>query len=218
MNLLCRFPLACASLRCAHVRGCSPSQEVLARRREDVNYLGIFGKETFVLCVAGNNCYIARSHRPPLVSDPKIHPPLEHPDNLLVSVFVWSGTCARLDLPPDDHSLLDKDATFNLIIDVLPRQSCKLAEARNHRHDVSPLSLERPNLLMHNRFLMRQVDRDVLPLRVTLQHAFEREFAADAAFFVAAVGVTRALAQTLVDLNPTSLDCVSRTQCPADIV
>ena len=41
---------------------------------------------------------------------------------------------------------------------------------------------------MHNRFLMRQVDRDVLPLRVTLQHAFEREFAADAAFFVAAVG------------------------------
>jgi hypothetical protein len=31
---------------------------------------------------------------------------------------------------------------------------------------------------MHNRFLMRQVDRDVLPLRVTLQHAFEREFAA----------------------------------------
>src|SRR6516164_7142762 len=68
---------------------------------------------------------------------------------------------------------------------------------------------------MHNRFLMRQVDRDVLPLRVTLQHAFEQEFAADAAFFVAAVGVTRALAQTLVDLNPTSLDRVSRTRRPA---
>src|SRR6516225_2646583 len=64
-------------------------------------------------------------------------------------------------------------------------------------------------------FLMRQVDRDVLPLRVTLQHAVERELAADAAFFVAAVGVTRALAQTLVDLNPTSLDRVSRTQRPA---
>jgi len=39
-------------------------------------------------------------------------------------------------------------------------------------------------------FLMRQVDCDVLPVRVTLQHAFEREFAADTAFFVATVGVT----------------------------
>jgi hypothetical protein len=56
---------------------------------------------------------------------------------------------------------------------------------------------------------MRQVDRDVLPLRVTLQHAFEREFAADAAW---------ALAQTLVHLNPTSLDRVRRAQRSAEVV
>ena len=37
---------------------------------------------------------------------------------------------------------------------------------------------------------MRQVDRDVLPLRVALEHSFERELTADAAFFVATVGVT----------------------------
>src|SRR5262249_56696634 len=42
---------------------------------------------------------------------------------------------------------------------------------------------------------MRQVDRDVLPLGVALEHAFERELAADAAFFVTAVGVTWALAE-----------------------
>jgi hypothetical protein len=32
-------------LRCTHVRGCSPSQEVLTGRREDVDHVCIFGKE-----------------------------------------------------------------------------------------------------------------------------------------------------------------------------
>src|SRR5262249_29351431 len=67
-------------------------------------------------------------------------------------------------------------------------------------------------------FLMRQVDRDVLPLRVALEHAFERELAADAAFFVTAVGVTWALTEALVHLNPTSLDRVCRAQSPADVM
>jgi hypothetical protein len=65
---------------------------------------------------------------------------------------------------------------------------------------------------------MHQVDRDILSLRVAFQHGFEREFAAGAAFFVAAVGVTGALAQTLVDLDSTRLDRVRRTQRPADVV
>src|SRR5205823_8909440 len=65
-------------------------------------------------------------------------------------------------------------------------------------------------------FLMRQVDRGVLPLRVALEHAFQRELAADAAFFVTAVGMTWALTEALVHLNPTSLDRVCRTQSPAD--
>ena len=57
---------------------------------------------------------------------------------------------------------------------------------------------------------MRQVDRDVLPLRVALEHTFGGELAADAAFFVTAVGMTRALTEALVHLNPTSLDRVRR--------
>ncbi len=36
-------------------------------------------------------------------------------------------------------------------------------------------------------FLMREIDRDVLPLRVALEHAFKRKLAADTAFFVAAI-------------------------------
>src|SRR5262249_60786748 len=66
--------------------------------------------------------------------------------------------------------------------------------------------------------LMRQVDRDVLPLRVALKHAFEGELAADAAFFVIAVGMTWALTEALVHLNPTSLDRVCRAQSPADVM
>jgi hypothetical protein len=65
---------------------------------------------------------------------------------------------------------------------------------------------------------MRQVDRDVLPLRVALEHTFEGELAADAAFLVTAVGVTWALTEALVHLNPTSLDRVCRAQSPADVM
>src|SRR5947208_3307789 len=65
---------------------------------------------------------------------------------------------------------------------------------------------------------MRQVDRDVLPLRVALEHAFEGELAADTAFFVTAVGMTWALTEALVHLNPTSLDRMCRAQSPADVV
>jgi len=43
-------------------------------------------------------------------------------------------------------------------------------------------------------FSMRQVDRDILSLRVALQHALERELATNTAFLVATVGVTRTLA------------------------
>src|SRR5262245_33772035 len=65
---------------------------------------------------------------------------------------------------------------------------------------------------------MRQVDRDVLPLRVALEHAFEGELAADAAFFVTAVGMTWALTEALVHLNPASLDRVCRAQSPAKVM
>src|SRR5215510_13063033 len=65
---------------------------------------------------------------------------------------------------------------------------------------------------------MRQIDRDVLPMRVALEHAFEGELAADATFFVTAVGMTWALTEALVHLNATSLDRVCRAQSPADVM
>jgi hypothetical protein len=93
-------------LRRLHIRRRAPSEEIFTRRREDVNDLRILGEETFVLDVAGNHCNIARNHRSPITPNAKIHPTLEHPNNLLVRVPVRSGMCARLHFPPDDHSLL----------------------------------------------------------------------------------------------------------------
>src|SRR6516164_264496 len=66
--------------------------------------------------------------------------------------------------------------------------------------------------------LMRQVDCDVLPLRVALQHALERKLAANTAFLVATVRVTRTLTKPLVDLNPAGLDRVSSPECPSNVV
>jgi len=65
---------------------------------------------------------------------------------------------------------------------------------------------------------MRQVDRDVFPLRVAFEHAFEGEFPTNAAFFVTAIGVTGALTEALVDLNPAGFDRMCRAKCPADVM
>jgi hypothetical protein len=66
-------------------------------------------------------------------------------------------------------------------------------------------------------FLMRPVDCDVLPLRVALEHAFEGELATNTAFFLAAIGVTRALTEALVDLDPAGLDRVRGSKGAADV-
>src|SRR6202035_1166315 len=126
-----------AGLRRTHIRRRAPGEEIFTRRREDVNDLRVLGEETFVVDVARNHSNIARDHRSLIVPDAKIHPPLEHPNNLLVRMLVRRGMCARLHFPPHDHSLLaGNDTPLNFISDALPLQSCKLAEARHHRHDV----------------------------------------------------------------------------------
>jgi hypothetical protein len=70
---------------------------------------------------------------------------------------------------------------------------------------------------------MRQVDRDVLPLRVALKHTFEGELAADAAFFVAAIGVRgeehrRVPRYNGADYAKRFTPCVAKTCSPNGIV
>src|SRR5215471_16522649 len=66
--------------------------------------------------------------------------------------------------------------------------------------------------------LDRQIDRDALSLREAVEHALERELAADAALLVAAVRHAGRLAAALVDLHPARLDGMRGAQGLADVV
>src|SRR5688572_31180848 len=65
--------------------------------------------------------------------------------------------------------------------------------------------------------LPEEVDGDVLPLGVAVEHPLERILAADAALLVAAVGLSRKLTQSLVDLNPSGFDRVRGANRLAEI-
>src|SRR5437762_11594344 len=53
-----------------------------------------------------------------------------------------------------------------------------------------------------------QIDRDALPLRITVEHALERVLASHAALLVPAVRLTGELAEALIDLHPAGFDRV----------
>ena len=111
-----------ADLRRAHVSRRAPSEKVLPRRCKDINDLGVFEEKTLMLGVARNDRNITRDHRAPIVPDPKIHPTLEHPNDLLVRMLVRSGLCAGLHFPPHDHALFPgKHTPLNFIGDTPPR-------------------------------------------------------------------------------------------------
>src|SRR5262249_30688175 len=65
---------------------------------------------------------------------------------------------------------------------------------------------------------MGVVDMVFLPLGLPLTRAVEGDLAPPAAFFEPAVGVTWALTEALIHLNPTSLDRVCRAQGPAKVM
>src|SRR6185312_16923550 len=64
----------------------------------------------------------------------------------------------------------------------------------------------------------RQVHRHALPLRESVEHALQRELAAQAGLLVAAVGHAGGLAAALVDLDPAGLDGVRGAQALADVM
>src|SRR5579875_808152 len=63
-----------------------------------------------------------------------------------------------------------------------------------------------------------QIDGDVLSLREAVEHSLQGELAADAALFVAAIGVAGRLPETLIDLHPAGLDGVRSPERPADVM
>src|SRR5690242_9192311 len=64
----------------------------------------------------------------------------------------------------------------------------------------------------------RQVDVHVLAFGEAVDHATERELAADAALLDPAIGLPERLAAALVHLHPARLDRVGGAKRPTDIV
>lgn len=102
--------------------------------------MSLTAQESFVFDITGDHGNIPRDHRPPIVSDAKIHSALQHPNNLFVRMHMRGSMCACLHFPPHDHFLFTRnDTPLNCIVDALPWESHKLAEAGHYRHDISPV-------------------------------------------------------------------------------
>ena len=87
---------------------------------KSVNDLRVLGEQTFVLDVAG-----ITATSPPTIDrlsflTRKIHPAIEHPNNLLVGMLVRSGMYTRLHFPPHDHALFKDTPSLNFIGECAP--------------------------------------------------------------------------------------------------
>ena len=130
--------------RRAHVGRHIACEKILARRRKDINDLGILWKDSFVLGVAGYHRNVARDHRLSVISDAEIHLALEHPNDLLMRMPMSGGVRTCFHFPPYNHSLLPcQDTALDFVGYTLPRQLRKCAEARHNRHDGPSLWLHR---------------------------------------------------------------------------
>src|SRR6185312_2542992 len=76
-------------------------------------------------------------------------------------------------------------------------------------------AISAPGLIPNRRI---EVHCHVFALGVTVEHAFERELASDAALLVAAIGMARHLPEPLIDLHPAGLDRVRGAQAAADLM
>src|SRR5262249_5190917 len=124
--------------RIPHVRGrAGARQEVLARRREDVDDLGVLRKPRLVLDAARNDAEIARPARATLGAQSKVHAARDHPEHLLVRMAMSGGVGAGLHRPPHDHLVVtDEDPTADLVGDLFLRQIAESVKPL-HQHVLS---------------------------------------------------------------------------------
>src|SRR3954465_901485 len=93
-----------------------------------------------MLDAAGDDRDVTRTHAAFLVSDAKFHGALEHPDDLLVRMFVRGGVGAGFHAPIHQHALLARhDPAADLVADLLVRHPSQLFKPRYHRHCDPPI-------------------------------------------------------------------------------
>src|SRR5262249_33801125 len=105
-----------------HVGGFATEQEVLARRCEEIDHLGIFAEPYLVLGTSRNDHNVAGAADPLFAAEPKLHLALEHPHDLLVCVAVRLDMNSGLDAPPYEHLLVARqNAAADLFGDLFLR-------------------------------------------------------------------------------------------------
>src|SRR5262249_53555429 len=90
----------------AHVGGFAASQEVIARRREEIDHLGVLAEPCLVLRTSWNDHDVALAADPLFVAEAELHLALQHPHALFLWVTVWLDMDAGPDAPAHDHPLV----------------------------------------------------------------------------------------------------------------
>src|SRR6266567_1941252 len=106
----------------AHVSGSAAEEEVVARRREEIDHLGVFPKPCLVLRASRNDHNVTLAADPLFVAEAELHFALEHPRDLLICVTVRLDMDASPDAPPYDHPLVaGENAAADFFADLLLR-------------------------------------------------------------------------------------------------
>src|SRR5882724_5363881 len=109
------------SLR-AHIGGFAAEQEVVARRREEIDHLGVFAVLCLVLHTSRNDHDVALAANPLFAAEAELHLALEHPHDLLICVTVRLDMDAGPHAPPYEHPLVAGENTAaDLFADLLLR-------------------------------------------------------------------------------------------------
>src|SRR5262245_16272150 len=106
----------------AHIGGSAAGEEVVARRGEEIDHLGVLAEPCLVLRTSWDDHDITWAADPLFGAEAELHLSLEHPHNLLVCMTVRLNMDASLDAPPYEHSLITgENAAADLFADLLPR-------------------------------------------------------------------------------------------------
>ena len=81
----------------AHVGEFAAEEEVVARRRKEIDHLGIFAEPSLVLGTSRNDHDVALAADPLFAAEAELHLALEHPHYLLISVVAASDIDASTD-------------------------------------------------------------------------------------------------------------------------
>src|SRR5262249_45783840 len=114
--------IASGSSAFAHVGGFSAEQEVVARRREEIDHLAVFAEPSLVLRTSWNDHDVARAADSLFAAEAKLHLAFEHPHDLLICVTVRLDMDTSPNAPPYEHSLITgENATADLFADLFLR-------------------------------------------------------------------------------------------------